>query len=351
MARLFWSPNAGREKQQSAPLNASNNPLEQTAEFVQPADIVYPAPGGGLLRVPPPGGAPAAQMFGTLPGQLTYYSQASGQWVPTATQPANGQIATWDATAGAWVFINRPTLGAIEYFDTTNAPVGLWNFNGTLADTSGNGNDLALAAGNLAFCDISPGKQGLYVLEAARYATANSAPVLNLLGECTIMAIVQRDQATVDTYMCSKAGSGETEAANQLYALILRAQAANTDLIRMRAQWEHGAGTDDLYDSAGNVSLPPIHNIMFVGMRRSAGGIVRFFTNGLPFGPDSTALTMPTGGGDASSRLVIGAASPTGTSAGKYVMFGLKIVPTALTDDQVKQEYNRTLGPAFGILT
>ena len=347
-ARRFISSPQGPEGSAFSISNPGQPPYAAELHAVEASDIIYPPPGGGLLRVPVGGGA-AAEMLGTLPGQINYWSQSAGLWLPTSTAPSGGQTPVWDATAGEWVFAAPPSLGAIEYFDNAIPAAGLWNFNGVLTDISGNGNDLALSAGNLAFCDISPGKLGLYVLATARYQTAGFAAALQLLGDVTVLAIVQRDQAQTTAILCSKAASGELEAANQIYSFTLEAQATDADLIRTRYQAEQGAGADITYLSGGNVSLSPIHNIMFCAMRRT-GNVIRFYVNGLPFGPDSGVLAAPTGGADPASRFVVGANSPGSANASKYVLFSLKVVSSSLSDDDIKSEYNRTLGLAFGVL-
>lgn len=107
-SKLFWSARAAAEGQQSAALTPSTGPEGLSAEFVEGTDVVYPAPGGGLLRVPVGGGAPA-ELLGDADGQIAYWSAAGQQWVRTTAAPADGEVPAWDATAGEWLF--RPVAG------------------------------------------------------------------------------------------------------------------------------------------------------------------------------------------------------------------------------------------------
>jgi hypothetical protein len=66
------------------------------------ADILtYPAPGGGLLRVPVGGGA-AAPLLGTARGQIVFWDDIAGQWVVSET-PVNGAVPVWSTALNKWV--------------------------------------------------------------------------------------------------------------------------------------------------------------------------------------------------------------------------------------------------------
>lgn len=66
------------------------------------ADILtYPAPGGGLLRVPVGGGAPAP-LLGTARGQLVFWDEIAGQWVVSET-PVNSAVPVWSTALNKWV--------------------------------------------------------------------------------------------------------------------------------------------------------------------------------------------------------------------------------------------------------
>lgn len=321
-----------------------------------PADVEvdYPPPGGGLLRVPVGGGVPE-EMRGSVAGQLTYWKHSSGLWLPTDTGPSDGQSPVWNAAGEEWEYDTLGGLSNLQYFDTTHAPIGLWNFDNTLADTSGNGNDLVLSAGNSGFADIVPGKRGLAIWIGTRYETPAAVPLLQIPGDITIETIIQQDAnpITNNPVLCQYRGPTATplEANNILYQFRVDATGAFTNTRNLGAASQSGVVVTTVYTSAGTpASLGCIHNIVFLAMRRQAN-VVTFFVNGLPFGNPSGVLTTPTGGDGANTRFCVGNNGP-GTTAVEVVvlMLGLKVVANALSDAEIKAEYNRTMGPAFGAL-
>ena len=116
---LFWSAPGNPANTDTSLLNTNQPPVRARAVELTPGDIVYPAPGGGLLRVPVGGGA-AAQFSGNANGQLTWWDASAGQWVRSAAGPANGQTVVWNTATNAWEFVALPSPGALQYL--TNEP-------------------------------------------------------------------------------------------------------------------------------------------------------------------------------------------------------------------------------------
>lgn len=296
--------------------------------------------------------------LGSIDGQILYWDESSAQaWEVTDTGPSDTQLPFWTESTNKYRFSNFGTLGDIQYFDTTHSPVGLWNFNETLADISGNGNDITLGAGNLAFAAIAPGKFGLYVLRNSRYQTADNAPELQLTGDMTGLAIVQRDDEPRSTRMtfATYTGTNDAETQNRLYWFgdEISSLGPPTTPLRMFYGAEHGAGIDDDFTSGGDATLPPVHNIEFVGFTR-INNVIRFYLNGRPYGPDSGTLATPTGGTAAVNRFCIGSNAPVGSGVATtkpFIMMTLKIIGSGLSDAEVLAEYNRTMGPAFGVIS
>lgn len=354
MPNLYLRQMAGPAGNQMGLLNSQGQPpLGVQASVIDPSDISYPAPGGGLLRVPVGGGV-ATPLQGTLNGQLVQWDNTNGLWLPTPTAPADGNIATWDAAANTWKFTAAPNVGALNYFDTTFSPVGLWNFNSTLADSSGNGNDLVLAAGNGGFSDVVPGKKGLFVWIGARYATAAAVALLQIPGDITIETIIQQDGNPVANNQVLVTYRGTTSATqpdNILYQFRNDLTGAFTTTRNVASVSQSGAAVAATYSSAGTTaSLGCIHNIVFLAMRRQAN-VVTFFLNGLPFANASGVLTTPDGGNGVNTRFCVGANGPSSTNLEvALLIFGVKVINRALTNAEIKSEYNRTMGPAFGVI-
>jgi hypothetical protein len=356
MPRLFWSPNAGPAGQQSQALQPGQNLQGQQAVAVDPSDLVFPAPGGGLLRVPVGGGA-AAQLSGTANGQLVFWDGNAGQWVVSGT-PSDGQLPVWSAALNAYVMTTLPTPSQIAYFGLQGNPVGLWNFNNTLADASGNGLDLSAEVGAASFCDIVPGKAALYIGQGQRFgrAAGSVAPLL-LRGAMTLQAIIQLDDSAAaapsfNTCIASLGGPGETAANNFLWGLSAQTTATAYTPVNLAAFWETGAGTDISYATTGPRSLAPIHNIIYVAMTRNGTtGNVQFYVNGKAFNAPSGAKTLPAGGDGSTAKLQLGTDTSAGTSTDDIVILSLKVNDTEFNAADILAEYNRTMGPAFGVLT
>ena len=354
MPNLFYRALSGPAGNQVSLLNAQGQlPVGAQATALDPSDIVYPAPGGGLLRVAVGGGA-AAPMNGSANGQLTYWSQTGGLWLPTPTAPNDGDTAVWNAAANAWQYTPLPSLGALRYFDNTFSPVGLWNFNNTLNDANGvAANNFTTAAGTLGFTDIAPGKSALYVFVGNRFSTAAPAPAMLLQGDMSMFVVIQPDSgpATADQSVAFYGASTDVEATNIQWSMAFLQQTSPvTAPKRLNYLSEHGLGVNDSVDSGGNVSLSPVHNISLMGFTRIAN-VIQFYVNGLPFGPPSAAIVAPTGGTDPTMRLLIGAGSPVTVATASFVVFSMQVIASGLSAAQVKQLYNQSLGPAFGILT
>ena len=82
-------------------------------------------------------------------------------------------------------------------------------------------------------------------------------------------------------------------------------------------------------------------------MRRSSNQI-SFFQNGRQLGATSGTLTTPTDGG--SGGFMVGAHWSSGAFPSGYaemVIASLKVIPSALTDAQILDEYNYTIGNMY----
>jgi hypothetical protein len=231
----------------------------------------------------------------------------------------------------------------VQKHDTTHSPLGLWQFNhGSYADSSGNGRTLSVSKGAPTWSQLFPGVECLffngdpviglrliYNVDDAVLEALNGAITIEALGAFRVYvgATAQR--------MITFEGSGETEVENFLFSV-----AFNT---AYETEWlhEHGAGINDTYAVPYQPQdLQPCH----FAVTKTAGQVVQFYLNGLPLGPPSAALTAPTGG-TGNNRLYVGGAS-TGSWSG--YLASLKLIGSALTAAEIKAEYNRTMGPAFG---
>lgn len=225
-------------------------------------------------------------------------------------------------------------------FGLEHSPVGLWNFYENLNDSSGNGFNLTVQAGTANYVSALPGLGGV-LLDGSTCLYHNVASTaLAITGNMTLLAIVSLDvnaagDARFVSYSTALGGTSDT---NTLYSLGLAT--AN----RWSYRYLHHAGSNSSNAYNPTAWGTDQHNVVLVGFTRSAN-VIQPMRNAGVFGAASSALSAPTGG--LNSRLRIGAATDAG---GRIVgvVGGVKIVPSALTADQWKAEYNRTLGPVLG---
>ena len=244
--------------------------------------------------------------------------------------------AWWDGTA--W-WLKEPAA-RVRKHDTEHQPLGLWQFDhGDLTDSSGNGRTLTVDKGTSCWSQLYPGLDCLFfngdTTSGVRliYNVADTA--LRLTGDLTIEMLAHfRTYSGTQTFI-SHGGSTEDEVQNILYSV------AMTDTFQSRWLHEQGAGANEVY---GVDYQPQDEQICHFAVTRSSN-VIQFYLNGRALGAASSALNAATGGAD--GRLYIGG-SATGSWAG--YLASVKLIGSALTAAEIRAEYNRTMGPAFGFL-
>lgn len=168
MANLYWSCPEPREGQRGELLNQGMGPLQALARKIDGTDIVYPAPGGGLLQVPVAGGV-ADQMKGTLAGQFPMWDLANGLWIPTPTAPSNRQVPIWDSATSRWIFtddLNVLYRGRLfdSFLGGRTSVISAQNLAAVIGDLSWN---FDLTGGTGSVSRVAPtGAQGAYSINA-----------------------------------------------------------------------------------------------------------------------------------------------------------------------------------------
>lgn len=263
---------------------------------------------------------------------------------PTGPAGANGTNGTNGATGAAGPTGPTGATGATGSassgvaptdHDTTYSPVGLWQFDESLADASGGAHTLAMNAGTLVYTEIYPVLRALYLLptDDLRYNTTGST--LFIAGDITIAMLLRPTLLpTASAYLLTYGGGSSSSANNIQYSVGIGP--AGLPLWRQA----HGSGTVASYSPTG-FGIPS--DLCHLAVTRTSN-VVQFYLNGRVLGPASSALTAPDGG--STSVLFIGDIA--GGSNVECCLHSLKIVASALTATQVKGEYNRCLGAVFG---
>ena len=212
-------------------------------------------------------------------------------------------------------------------------PVGLWQLNGTLNDTSGNGFNLTVEAGNIHYGQILPGIRGA-LLVSARLVYNTFTSTLAIAGDITIESLIYLPAYLVSLRdLVSHENAGETSADNSQYGIDMISGTGNVGFFS-----ETGAGIDTYYALTERPPLNPFH---FAATRIS--NVIQFYQNGKPWGSPSSTLATPTGG--SSGRFRVGLSASNGPEG---VVASLKVIASGLTSTQVATEYNRTLGGLYG---
>ena len=244
-------------------------------------------------------------------------------------------------------------VGEILRHDTAFSPVGLWQFNQSLVDGSGNGFTLTVDAGTESYVLMEQRLWGIR-LDNCRLTHAFD-PLLHQLGDMTIgmflMWETQPGGYTIITF-----SGGESDASSTLnynYTIALSPNGIVSPITDRVPSWfsEHGVGVNDIYTVAtatGKPLLLPPPGVLFHLMVTRTSNVIQFYVDGVPFGPASGVLTATDDG--SASMLWFGGIAGTGPARLQTgtVCSSAVIIPSALTADQVKAYYNRTLGPFKG---
>lgn len=230
---------------------------------------------------------------------------------------------------------------AIAQHDTTYSPVGLWQLDGDLTDSSGNDYDLTVGSGTEQYAPLSSSLNGFH-FDGATYLVHNvEVAGLRLTGdmtiECLVKWLVDRpgygvNNTTTSPSLVAHGTGGETEATNTVYAFGPHPSTGGLTWVS-----ESGAGSNAQYSADVEVPTGVWHHMAAV----RDSNVVSFYMDGALLGSSST-LTTPSGG--ASGRFVLGALANGSSENPTCVMASVKLIGSALTAAQVKAEYQRTLG-------
>lgn len=276
----------------------------------------------------------------TAAGARTFYTDGSN-WYSDVQASVASTVAAFSGTG----------IGEIGLHDTTYSPVGLWQFQDTLADSSGNGFDVTVDAGTLSFMPLAQRMRGVR-LDGLRL-TRPYTTLLAIKGDMTIemMSVLEKSDGG-GVVIAYTGGADDTSSIyNYQYQISVNTGIGITPGSR-GVSWlsEHGVGVNDLYVPTMLALPPPGEPFHFATSR--INNKAQMYLNGKPFGTLSPTLLTPTDGSVAALFIggtgrASGLTSPVDTVAGMCVT-SLKIVPTGLDAAAVKSEYARTLGPFLG---
>jgi hypothetical protein len=214
-----------------------------------------------------------------------------------------------------------------------HSPVGLWNFEGNLNDSSGN--DFHLSGTPRRYLtnekDFFEG-----VVIGAELTRPSRDAALAITGALTIEVVGRFFNLSTDCFICSIGNSLETTADNVNYSVYV------TSTSQLTILWEYGSGSNVFVTSDSNAI--PIGIPCFIAITRSSDdpAQVAFFVNGESVGVGSTTATS--GGTASTCRFRVASSNSSGSIFYGAAFSSLKIIPSQLSQDQIKQEYNKSLG-------
>jgi hypothetical protein len=175
-----------------------------------------------------------------------------------------------------------------RYHDLTFNPVGLWQLDGNILDTSGNANNLSVSTGTEQYIDVAPGLLGFNFNNSTILTDGTPGSELQITGDLTIECLIQIESipSTGDSIV-GLGGSTDAEADNFLY--LFRFPSANQSPGLFS---ESGAGVND-EEEATTLRLLLGHTYHLAMTRIS--DVPRFYINGELI-HTSAAMTTPTGG-------------------------------------------------------
>jgi hypothetical protein len=230
-------------------------------------------------------------------------------------------------------------------FDLSLSPVGVWNFQNSLEDLTSNNYDLTVDAGTLRYAPLTYGLGGIVLDGVTSFVHDVAGTALEILGDVTVMALVKLFPSVTETnYIVSYTSqTNGNSATNILYALTTHSGTNGRYVYR----YAHHIGNNTLAPypalSSSN-TLGVDFNTALIGFTRTSG-VIRFYKNDKIIN-DPYSLSSPAGG--SLSRFRIGAQYGTTNVVVGGVIGGVKIINSAITGDQWKDQYNRTLGPLHG---
>jgi len=233
------------------------------------------------------------------------------------------------------------TRGLANYHPEIFGPVAHWTLGSTLESTFGS-RPLTVAAGTERYTDLLPGMRGFFFDGSSSVFRNATDADLQIVGDMTFLCIMVA-QAGSTRCMVSCSANGETQADNACYVQYLTGIASTINYLS-----ESGSGADQLYFDV-NQGVPTQTPCQHGFTRR--GGQVTFYLNGRQVGATSVGITAPDGG--TSSKLYLG--SDIGVSPFNFLTKGSAMASAivfnkALTASQVRTMYNRSLGPALGMV-
>jgi len=215
-------------------------------------------------------------------------------------------------------------------------PIGLWLFDGSLEDSSGNGFDFTVGGGSERYVSTN-GLRAAKLDGSTSFIHNVTGTVLERTGDITIEVLLTVDPGSSQRWIVAYSASGETEAVNALYSINYLGSTEQLNWVS-----EGVSASDDNFNSEA-AGIDHLHLLAVV--RES--DVITVYIDGSQVGASSATLDTPVGG--SSSVLEVGSLFLTGGTFLEGSVACVKIIDSALTADEVYTEFERTWGVSEGV--
>jgi len=215
-------------------------------------------------------------------------------------------------------------------------PIGLWLFDGSLEDSSGNGFDFTVGGGSERYVSTN-GLRAAKLDGSTSFIHNVTGTVLERTGDITIEVLLTVDPGSSQRWIVAYSASGETEAVNALYSINYLGSTEQLNWVS-----EGVSASDDNFNSEA-AGIDHLHLLAVV--RES--DVITVYIDGSQVGASSATLDTPVGG--TSSVLEVGSLFLTGGTFLEGSVACVKIIDSALTADEVYTEFERTWGVSEGV--
>lgn len=264
----------------------------------------------------------------------------AGDGISITDNGADNTVVISNDTAFTGTYL---TYSTASYHDLTHDPVVLYQFSGSLVDTSGNSLNLSLGAGTARYTEMAPGILGAQLDGSSYFVRSITDTLLLITGSMTVEAIISMPEATTgDVFFVAMSAPGESLATNILYQF---ASIFSSPVMQWRYFGEYAGGTNVSYQQTSPTS--PVGRTMHVAMTRAdTTNIISFYVDGDYVG-SSTSLTT-TAFSSATQTFAVGYDNAGSNISRAFNIASLKIISgSALSASEVRDEYNRTLGQLY----
>lgn len=275
------------------------------------------------------GGTPGGSSPLTTKGDLYTYTTADDR-LPVGT--TNGEILTVDDTEPAgirWASAAMANAGSWSYLATDNMPAGsiapeaVWRGD-SLSDQTANGHDLTVTNGTAVYAAAN-GLTGWWSNDSYHLVPASPAGLRTIAAYTAEFIVSFEDKPSVLSLLMGCYGTGETEAQNDQYGMVVRSDG------KFENQQEYGAGNNEVVTFGAAAVFGPMMHLVFT---RSADALTqKVYVDGVLV-DTQTPSNAPTGGGSAIPRLL-----GTATNYFTGVLFSARFTKEEWSNSQVLESY------------